>query len=83
MPDLIAACCILHNILLGQRHEDVARLLRVLQEEGLENDRDNDGDGEEGFEVVVDRGDTRRGTAEDLRNRIAVFVAGARQGAVA
>jgi hypothetical protein len=31
MPDLIATCCILHNILLGQRPDDVARLLRVLQ----------------------------------------------------
>jgi hypothetical protein len=31
MPDLIATYCILHNILLGQRPDDVARLLWILQ----------------------------------------------------
>jgi hypothetical protein len=71
------------NILLGQQHEDVARLLRVFQEEGLDDDWDNDGDNKEDFGAVEDSGDARTSTVEDLHNRLAVFVAGAREGAVA
>jgi hypothetical protein len=54
MPDLIARCYILHNILLGKRPEDVARLLRVLHEEGLDGARDEDGETEDDGGVVVD-----------------------------
>lgn len=36
MPDVILSCCILHNILLGQSHEEVEELLQVLRSEGLD-----------------------------------------------
>jgi hypothetical protein len=81
MPDLIAACCILYNILLVQRQEDIAHLFRVLHEEGLDGDREVDGEGEDDLGFVVDPADAQRGTTEDLHNRLAVFVVGAREGA--
>ena len=36
LPDVILACAILHNMLLGQSHEDVENLLHVLRAEGLD-----------------------------------------------
>jgi hypothetical protein len=33
--DVILCCAILHNVLLGQSHEDVEQLLEVLQLEGF------------------------------------------------
>jgi hypothetical protein len=35
LPDVILCCAILHNMLLGQSHEDVEQLLEVLQLEGF------------------------------------------------
>ena len=35
LPDVIVSCAILHNVLLGQSHEDVEQLLEVLRTEGL------------------------------------------------
>jgi len=35
MLDVIMCCVILHNILLGQSHEQVEQLLQILQQEGL------------------------------------------------
>ena len=35
LPDVITCCAILHNVLLGQSHGDVERLLQVLCNEGL------------------------------------------------
>lgn len=36
-PDVVMACCYLHNLLLGQDPFEVQRLLELLQIEGLEN----------------------------------------------
>jgi hypothetical protein len=80
MPDIIAACYILHNILLGQHQEDVARLLKILRDKGLDGDRDHDGEADEDPGFVVDLGDACRGSTEELRNRLVVFVASARKG---
>jgi len=35
-PDMVVCCCILHNILLRQSHEDVEEFLRLLDSEGME-----------------------------------------------
>ena len=51
-PDVILACAILHNVLLGQSHEEVENLLQVLRTEGLEGEVLDD---DEGDEEVVDR----------------------------
>jgi len=36
LPDVITACAILYNTLLGQSHEKVERLLQVLRTKGLD-----------------------------------------------
>ena len=36
LPDVIVSCAILHNVLLGQSHEDIKQLLEVLRTEGLD-----------------------------------------------
>ena len=38
LPDVIVACAILHNILLGQSHEEVESLLQILRTEGLDGE---------------------------------------------
>jgi hypothetical protein len=38
LPDVITCCAILHNVLLGQSHEDVERLIQVLCTKGLEGE---------------------------------------------
>lgn len=43
LPDVILACAILHNVLLGQSHEEVEELLQVLRVEGLEGEVFDDG----------------------------------------
>ena len=35
LPDVILCCAILHNMLLGQSHEEVENFFQVLQDEGL------------------------------------------------
>jgi len=35
LPDVILACAILHNMLLGQSHKQVKNLLHVLRSKGL------------------------------------------------
>lgn len=35
LPDVITACAILHNVLLGQSHKEVEQLLQILRNEGL------------------------------------------------
>jgi hypothetical protein len=45
LPDVIMCCAILHNVLLGQSHDEVEQLLQVLRHEGLEGDiTDDDGE---------------------------------------
>lgn len=36
LPDVILCCAILHNILMGQSHEEVEELLQILRSEGLD-----------------------------------------------
>jgi hypothetical protein len=43
-PDVITCCAILHNVLLGQLHEEVEELLEVLRFEGLEGEVTDDGE---------------------------------------
>ena len=38
LPDVILCCAILHNMLLGQSHEEVQQLFEVLRTEGLEGE---------------------------------------------
>ena len=38
LPDVILCCAILHNMLLGQSHEEVEHLFEVLRTEGLEGE---------------------------------------------
>ena len=51
LPDVIICCAILHNMLLGQSHQEVERLLQVLRMEGLP-----DQDADEAVVVDVDEG---------------------------
>ena len=52
IPDVITCCAILHNVLHNQSHEDVKRLMHVLQREGPPP---SDDISEESVEEVVDR----------------------------
>jgi hypothetical protein len=46
LPDVISTCAILHNVLLGQSHDEVERLLGVLWNEGLAGEvLDDEADG--------------------------------------
>jgi hypothetical protein len=46
LPNVISACAILHNVLLGQSHDEVERLLGVLRKEGLAGEvLDDEADG--------------------------------------
>ena len=38
LPNVITACALLHNVLLGQCHGNVERLLQVLRTEGLQEE---------------------------------------------
>jgi len=42
LPDVIVACTILHNMLLGQSYEEVEHLFAILRIEGLDRKLDND-----------------------------------------
>lgn len=44
LPDVILSCAILHNVLLGQLHEEVEELLQILHIEGLNGEVVDDGD---------------------------------------
>jgi hypothetical protein len=74
LPDVITACAILHNLLLGQTSDDVDRLLGVLQVEGWtqeSNEEDPHGvvdDGIENFEV----GERPRGS--DLQHSLGLYL---------
>jgi hypothetical protein len=52
LPDVITACAILHNLLLGQTTEDVDRLLGVLQAKGWHDE----GEDEDAVGVVQEEG---------------------------
>jgi hypothetical protein len=42
VPDVVVCCSLLHNVLLGQSPDKVARLLEILQREGAIPEVDND-----------------------------------------
>ena len=54
LPDVILACAILHNVLLGQSHEEVEIFLQVLQTKGLEGEVLDDETGFEGQDMIRD-----------------------------
>lgn len=56
LPDVVMACCYLHNILLGQHPHEVERLMELLQVEGLAND-----------DVVVDQEDLAQAQEENIQ----------------
>lgn len=62
LPDVITACAILHNVLLGQSVDEVEQLLNVLRTEGFEGEVIDDEGGQaddgqaEGDDVVIARG---------------------------
>ena len=64
LPDVIICCTILHNMLLGQSHQEVERLLQVLQMEGLPEP-----DADEAMVVDVDEGGAEK------RRQLGVFLA--------
>ena len=73
MPDVILACAILHNVLLGQSPEEVEELLGVLRREGLEGEViDEDGGavepGNQNADDVVNEGGT------EVRRNLAVYL---------
>jgi hypothetical protein len=67
LPNVISACTILHNILLGQSHDEVERLLGILRNEGLAG-------GNEGLagEVLDDKVDGMDIAGEPVREDISV-----------
>ena len=82
LPDVITACALLHNVLLGQCHGDVERLLQVLQTEGLQEEPLD-----EQHAVVVDaveaiRDDCAHRQGNDKRQELGVFLALQRTGGV-
>jgi hypothetical protein len=42
VPDAVVCCCLLHSVLLGQDPADVARLLEILQWDGMIPSVDDD-----------------------------------------
>jgi hypothetical protein len=42
VPDVVVCCSLLHNVLLGQSPDEVARLLEILQREGALPEVDDD-----------------------------------------
>jgi hypothetical protein len=41
VPDMVVCCCLLHNLLLGQDPDEVARLLEILHRDGIIPDVDD------------------------------------------
>jgi len=56
LPDVIVACAILHNMLLGQSHEEVENLLQILKTKGLDGTQ-LDGPKVDGGAVYKDGGE--------------------------
>ena len=78
LPDVILVCAILHNVLLGQSHEDVENLLGVLRNEGLDGEACDDNAGfEEAAEVAMEPPTAT--LAFDKRNQLGVFLSLQRQ----
>ena len=78
MPDVILCCAILHNILLGQSHEEVEDLLEVLRNEGLHGQVIDDEGAGEGEDAVHDHIPTP--AASEKRQELGLFLAMQRRG---
>jgi hypothetical protein len=77
LPDVITCCAILHNILLGQSHNEVEQLMQELRREGLEGDiTDDDGEPAENEGREFEHGPAM--AANQVRSRLAVYVAARR-----
>jgi hypothetical protein len=75
LPDVITCCAILHNVLLGQSHDEVEQLLQILRREGLEGDvTDDDGEPAANDPKEVENGLAMAAT--ELRSRLSVYIAG-------
>ena len=78
LPDVILACAILHNVLLGQSHNNVENLLQVLQTEGLDGEAIDDvpgfDDGGEGMPEMV-----AAERAAEKRNELGLYLSMQRQ----
>ena len=73
LPDVIICCTILHNMLLGQSHQEVERLLQVLRTEDLP-----DPDADEVMVVDVDEGgqdDVQLPGGAEKRRQLGIFLA--------
>ena len=74
LPDVITCCAILHNILLGQSHRDVERLLQVLRTEGLQDEvSEEPAVVNEAVEVIRD--DTAHFEGTEKRRQLGIFLA--------
>ena len=73
LHDVITCCAISHNMLLGQTHGDVERLLQVLRTEGLEEEEVEDpATNIEAGETVVEECGHRQGV--DKRRELGLFL---------
>ena len=73
LPDVILSCAILHNILLGQSHEEVEALLELLRDEGLHGAvEDEEDDVEDVADAAQDPTVAAAGT--DKRKELEVFL---------
>lgn len=73
LPDVILCCAILHNILMGQSHEDVEALMQVLRNEGMDAALlDENGGARDEDNVVAD--DTPPRVASDKRRDLRVYL---------
>jgi hypothetical protein len=76
--DVITCCAILHNILLGQSHEEVEQLMEVLREERLHGEVTDDEEDPVGHDPQeVQNGPAMVGA--ELRIRLSVYLATQRQ----
>jgi hypothetical protein len=64
VPDVVVCCALVHNVLLGQSLDEVARLLEILQREGalpkVDDDSVLDPDNDRPANLDFDRADAKR-----------------------
>lgn len=71
-------CAILHNVLLGQSHEEVEQLLEVLRLEGLDGEViDEDGGADDSPNANADDRVLARGT--EIRRELGLYLSMQRQ----
>jgi hypothetical protein len=81
LPDVITACALLHNLLLGQSSNDVERLLGVLQAEGWREESEDEDPNGVVVEAVEDVHVWERPQGADLQQSLALYL-GAQRGLV-